>query len=99
MVLAIEVVVAVRRRGSSSNSSGSGSGAGRNSSSTGTGSSGGNSTDGNNITSPRPFADDQDEVENYANKNVGYGAMGNHTSGMEKTQSIGNPNRTRFTKF
>ena len=49
--------------------------------------------------SPRPFADDQDEVENYANKNVGYGAMGNHTSGMEKTQSIGNPNRTRFTKF
>ena len=66
---------------------------------TGTGSSGGNSTDGNNITSPRPFADDQDEIENYANKNVGYGAMGNHTSGMEKTQSIGNPNRTRFTKF
>jgi len=66
---------------------------------TGTGSSGGNSTDGNNITSPRPFADDQDELENYANKNVGYGAMGNHTSGMEKTQSIGNPNRTRFTKF
>jgi len=66
---------------------------------TGTGSSGGNSTDGNNITSPRPFADDQDEIENYANKNVGYGAMGNHMSGMEKTQSIGNPNRTRFTKF
>jgi len=66
---------------------------------TGTGSSGGNSTDGNNITSPRPFADDQDEIENYANKNVGYGVMGNHTSGMEKTQSIGNPNRTRFTKF
>jgi len=66
---------------------------------TGTDSSGGNSTDGNNITSPRPFADDQDEIENYANKNVGYGAMGNHTSGMEKTQSIGNPNRTRFTKF
>jgi len=66
---------------------------------TGTGSSGGNSTDGNNITSPRPFADDQDEIENYANKNIGYGAMGNHTSGMEKTQSIGNPNRTRFTKF
>jgi hypothetical protein len=66
---------------------------------TGTGASGGNATDGNNITSPRPFADDQDEIENYANKNVGYGAMGNHTSGMEKTQSIGNPNRTRFTKF
>ena len=66
---------------------------------TGIGSSGGNSTDGNSITSPRPFADDQDEIENYANKNVGYGAMGNHTSGMEKTQSIGNPNRTRFTKL
>ena len=30
---------------------------------TGTGSSGGNATDGNNITSPRPFHNDDDEVE------------------------------------
>ena len=28
----------------------------------GTGSSGGNATDGNDITSPRPFADDEDEI-------------------------------------
>ena len=32
---------------------------------TGTGASGGNAGDGNNITSPRPFADDEDELENY----------------------------------
>ena len=44
---------------------------------TGTGSSGGNSTDGNDITSPRPFADDEDEIENYTDKNV-YGSEGNH---------------------
>ena len=43
----------------------------------GSGSSGGNSTDGNNITSPRPFADDEDEIENYTHKNV-YGAEGGH---------------------
>ena len=42
----------------------------------GTGASGGNSTDGNDITSPRPFADDKDEIENYTNKNV-YGVMEN----------------------
>jgi hypothetical protein len=29
----------------------------------GTGSSGGNATDGNDITSPRPFIDDEDEIE------------------------------------
>ena len=28
----------------------------------GTGASGGNSTDGNDITSPRPFADDKEEI-------------------------------------
>ena len=43
----------------------------------GTGSSGGNATDGNDITSPRPFADDKDEIENYTNKNV-YGGSGKH---------------------
>jgi len=65
---------------------------------TGTGSSGGNSTDGNNITSPRPFADDQDEIENYTNKGAPFGgAEGQHTRGMEKSK--GSFNRTRFTKF
>ena len=69
----------------------------------GTGSSGGNAGDGNSIPSQRmgggSFADDESEMEYYNNKNVGYGAMGNHTSGMEKQQSIGNPNRTRNTRF
>ena len=32
---------------------------------TGTGASGGNSTDGNNIPSPRPFVDDEAELDNY----------------------------------
>ena len=36
---------------------------------TGTGSSGGNATDGNDITSPRPFHNDEDEIDNYTNKN------------------------------
>jgi hypothetical protein len=57
---------------------------------TGTGSSGGNSTDGNDITSPRPFADDEDEVKNYTDKNV-YGAEGGHKVG--DTASYGNKNR------
>ena len=56
---------------------------------TGTGDSGGNAGDGNNITSPRiggSFHTDQQELDNYTNKNVGYGAMGNHTRGMEKNK-------------
>ena len=56
---------------------------------TGTGASGGNAGDGNNITSPRvggSYHDDESEIEAYTNKNVGYGAMGNHTSGMEKSK-------------
>ena len=65
---------------------------------TGTGSSGGNATDGNDITSPRPFHNSEDEIENYTNKNV-YGGQGHQTKGMEKAQSVGNPNRTRFTRF
>ena len=56
----------------------------------GTGSSGGNATDGNDIPSPRPFADDEDEIENYTEKNVGYGAMGSHTTGMEKNKGTFN---------
>ena len=64
----------------------------------GTGSSGGNATDGNDITSPRPFVDDEDEVENYTDKGAPYGgAEGQHTRGMEKNK--GSFNRTRFTKM
>jgi hypothetical protein len=66
---------------------------------TGTGASGGNSTDGNDITSPRPFADDESEIENYTDKGAPYGgAEGQHTAGMEKRGTI-NPNRTRFTRM
>ena len=65
---------------------------------TGTGSSGGNAGDGNSITSPRPFADDKDEIENYTDKCAPFGgAEGQHTRGMEKNK--GSFNRTRFTKF
>ena len=69
---------------------------------TGTGASGGNAGDGNNIPSPRvggSFHTDQQEIDNYTHKNVGYGAMGYHTRGMEKTQPIGNPNRTKKTRI
>ena len=63
---------------------------------TGTGASGGNSTDGNNITSPRPFADDVEELKNYLHKNI-YGGEGGH---YRKDKYTGNyPNRTKFTKF
>ena len=61
----------------------------------GTGSSGGNATDGNDITSPRPFADDEDEIENYTNKNV-YGGDGRH---YKYEPAFKNPNRTIMTKF
>ena len=61
----------------------------------GTGASGGNSTDGNDITSPRPFADDEDEIENYTNKNV-YGGDGKH---YKYEPAFKNPNRTKMIKF
>ena len=61
----------------------------------GTGASGGNSTDGNNITSPRPFADDKDEIENYTNKNV-YGGDGKHYKHEPVTPNF---NRTKMTRF
>ena len=64
----------------------------------GTGSSGGNATDGNNITSPRPFVDEKDELETYTDKGAPFGgAEGQHTRGMEKNK--GSFNRTRFTRF
>ena len=66
---------------------------------TGTGAGGGNTTDGNDITSPRPFKSEEDEIGNYTNKNAGEGGQGMQTRGMEKTQAVGNPNRTRFTRF
>ena len=62
---------------------------------TGTGASGGNSTDGNNISSPRPFIGDEAELNNYLEKNR-YGGEGNH---YRKEPALPNPNRTRFTKF
>ena len=61
----------------------------------GTGASGGNASDGNDITSPRPFADDEEEMENYTNKNV-YGGDGKH---YKYEPAFNNPNRTKFPKF
>jgi len=64
----------------------------------GTGSSGGNAGDGNSITSPRPFVDEKDELENYTDKGAPFGgAEGQHTRGMEKNK--GSFNRTRFTRM
>ena len=60
---------------------------------TGTGASGGNAGDGNNIVSPRPFADDEDEMENYTTKNV-YGGEGEQYTGDKA--SYGNKNRMSF---
>ena len=46
---------------------------------TGTGASGGNAGDGNSITSPRPFVDEEDELKNYTKKGAPYGgADGGH---------------------
>jgi hypothetical protein len=67
---------------------------------TGTGSGGGNSTDGNSITSPRPFKSDKDEVGDYTRKGAPFGgAEGNHTRGMEKTQAVGNYNIQKQVRF
>jgi len=66
---------------------------------TGTGSSGGNATDGNDIPSPRPFHNDEDEVDNYMNKNSGEGGKGNQTRGMEPIRGVGNLNRTKMARM
>ena len=66
---------------------------------TGTGSSGGNATDGNDITSPRPFHNDEDEIDNYMNKNSGEGGQGKQTRGMEPIRGAGNLNRTKMTRM
>ena len=65
---------------------------------TGTGamaSSGLTSDDGNNVTSPRPFHNDEDEIENYTNKNA-YGGDGKHYKHEPVTPSY---NRTKMTRF
>ena len=62
---------------------------------TGTGASGGNAGDGNNITSPRPFADDLEELENYLHKNI-YGGEGGH---YRKDADPFNYNRKKMTMF
>tara|TARA_R110000744_G_scaffold3589_1_gene13520 strand:+ start:2351 stop:2614 length:264 start_codon:yes stop_codon:yes gene_type:complete len=70
---------------------------------TGTGAGGGNAGDGNSIPSQRlpggSFSSDASEVEFYTDKGAPYGgAEGQQTRGMEKS-NMGNPNRTRFTRF
>jgi len=45
--------------------------------------------------SPRPFVDDEAELNNYLEKNR-YGGEGNH---YNKDRAMPNPNRTRFAKF
>ena len=62
----------------------------------GTGSSGGNATDGNNVTSPRPFHNDDEEVDNYMNKNRGEGGQGRQYKNNPVTPSY---NRMKFPKF
>jgi len=44
---------------------------------------------------PRPFVDDEAELNNYLEKNI-YGGEGNH---YNKDSAMPNPNRTRFTRF
>ena len=61
----------------------------------GTGSSGGNATDGNDITSPRPFADDEDEIENYTHKSI-YGGDGGH---YKNEPAFNNPNRQKMGMY
>ena len=65
---------------------------------TGTGAGGRNHPKGggNLQTSPRPFADDKEELENYTNKNV-YGGEGGQKIGDKYTGNY--PNRMKFTKF
>ena len=67
---------------------------------TGTGSSGGQV---NKVSSsPRvggTFANEEDEMEDYMNKNSGEGGQGRQTRGMEPIRGAGNPNRTKMTRM
>tara|TARA_R110000782_G_scaffold64878_2_gene132130 strand:- start:268 stop:522 length:255 start_codon:yes stop_codon:yes gene_type:complete len=49
--------------------------------------------------SQRPFTSDEKEINFYNKQNNGEGGQGMQTRGMEKLQSIGNPNRSRFTRY
>ena len=51
---------------------------------------------GNNDTSPRPFHNDEEELDNYTKKNV-YGGDGRHYKNEPATPSY--PNRMKFPKF
>ena len=62
---------------------------------TGTGDGGGNAGDGNNITSPRPFVDDVEELKNYMYKSI-YGGDGGH---YKNEPAFDNPNRARITPY
>ena len=62
---------------------------------TGTGASGGNAGDGNNITSPRPFSDDIEELKNYMYKSI-YGGDGGH---YKNEPAFTNPNRTKIIPY
>ena len=65
---------------------------------TGTGDGKGNSTDGNNIKSQRPFVGAQDELNVYNDQGAPFGgAEGQHTRGMEKNK--GSFNRHPNTRF
>ena len=44
------------------------------------------------------FTNDEDEMEFYSNQNAGEGGQGHQRKGAEKSR-MGNPNRTRFTRF
>jgi len=62
---------------------------------TGTGDSGGNSGDGNNITSPRvggSFHTDEDEIEDYMYKSI-YGGDGGHYKKYTKTNNFNSLNK------
>tara|TARA_Y100000592_G_scaffold86611_1_gene140146 strand:+ start:2627 stop:2881 length:255 start_codon:yes stop_codon:yes gene_type:complete len=55
------------------------------------------SDDGNNVTSQRPFYDEENELEYYTNQGAPYGgAEGNH---YRKDSDPFNYNRSKFTKF
>ena len=69
---------------------------------TGTGAAGGghNPTDGNNVTSQRPFVGDGAELDFYTGKGAPFGgAQGQQTRGMEPLQGTGNPTYQKQVKF
>tara|TARA_R110002012_G_scaffold313611_2_gene525326 strand:+ start:787 stop:2064 length:1278 start_codon:yes stop_codon:yes gene_type:complete len=63
----------------------------------GTGASGGNSGDGNSITSPRPYYNDMKEIEAYLQKSI-YGGEGGHYSHHLAKNNLG-LNRQKMFRF